>query len=430
MGLMSELGLRPNRLTNIWVPFVAVAAAHLAPGGRMAMVLPAELLQVSYAAQLRTYLVDQFERIHIVTCNEMLFEGAEQEVVLFLGEKRSEGFSLGSKSRIDLHELENAQDLLGIMPQQIVNRKREKMVNHDNEKWLKYFLNPREIDLMRELRRSSQTATISRHGTVDVGVVTGRNEFFVLSMEDVDRARVGSFVIPLVGRSSQLRGALFTKEEWGVLAGRGGRVFLFYVNGIERNELPKEIMSYIGLGEKLGYPKGYKCSVRSPWYAVPSVWAPDCFMFRQIYDFPRLVLNKADVVSTDTIHRVRCNGSAELLVANTYTSLTAASAEIEGRSYGGGVLELEPTEAERLLVPRVLRKGLPLTEIDRLVREGRLTSALRENDKLILVRELGLSTGECEVLRRIWRKMRNRRMNRKKAQRTSQPREEEAPCTG
>jgi adenine-specific DNA methylase len=265
---------------------------------------------------------------------------------------------------------------------------------------------------------------------VDVGVVTGRNEFFVLSMEDVDRARVGSFVIPLVGRSSQLRGALFTKEEWGVLAGRGGRVFLFYVNGIERNELPKEIMSYIGLGEKLGYPKGYKCSVRSPWYAVPSVWAPDCFMFRQIYDFPRLVLNKADVVSTDTIHRVRCNGSAELLVANTYTSLTAASAEIEGRSYGGGVLELEPTEAERLLVPRVLRKGLPLTEIDRLVREGRLTSALRENDKLILVRELGLSTGECEVLRRIWRKMRNRRMNRKKAQRTSQPREEEAPCTG
>ena len=42
------------------------------------------------------------------------------------------------------------------------------------------------------------------------------------------------------------------------------------------------------------------------------------------------------------------------LAASLYKYLTAASAEIDGRSYGGGVLELEPTEAERLLVPAKL----------------------------------------------------------------------------
>jgi len=31
--------------------------------------------------------------------------------------------------------------------------------------------------------------------------------------------------------------------------------------------------------------------------------------------------------------------------------LTALSAELEGRHYGGGVLELVPSEIERLLVP-------------------------------------------------------------------------------
>ena len=107
------------------------------------------------------------------------------------------------------------------------------------------------------------------------------------------------------------------------------------------------------------------------WYIVPSVWIPDAFLFRQIYDFPRIVLNKAQATSTDTIHRVRCKVNAKKFITNTYTHLTCASAEIEGRSYGGGVLELEPTEAERLLVPNKLIKAVPLSESDKLVRNGR-----------------------------------------------------------
>ena len=83
---MTELGLKPNRLTNIWVPFVVAAAASLRPGGRLALVLPAELLQVSYAAQLRSFLIDRFSRIDIIACNELLFDKAEQEVVLLLAD--------------------------------------------------------------------------------------------------------------------------------------------------------------------------------------------------------------------------------------------------------------------------------------------------------------------------------------------------------
>ena len=43
MEVMVALGLTPNRLTNIWVPFVLAATACLKTGGRMALVLPAEL---------------------------------------------------------------------------------------------------------------------------------------------------------------------------------------------------------------------------------------------------------------------------------------------------------------------------------------------------------------------------------------------------
>ncbi len=57
--LMREEGLTPTRLTNAWVPFVVLATRALRPGGRCALVVPAEILQVGYAGQLREYLIRQ-----------------------------------------------------------------------------------------------------------------------------------------------------------------------------------------------------------------------------------------------------------------------------------------------------------------------------------------------------------------------------------
>src|SRR5262249_35182095 len=151
------------------------------------------------------------------------------------------------------------------------------------------------------------------------------------------------------------------------------------------------------------YHRGYKCSVRDPWYVVPSVWTPDAFMFRQIYNFPRIVLNTSGATSTDTIHRVRCTqGNPERVIANTYTWLTAASAEIEGPSYGGGVLELKPTEAKRWLVPAELNGALPVSECDRLIRADRLDDVLEANARTVLRDHMGLSAAECNALKQIW----------------------------
>ena len=126
------------------------------------------------------------------------------------------------------------------------------------------------------------------------------------------------------------------------------------------------------------------------------------------------MLNDANATSTDTIHRLRCKVQPEEVVTNTYTYLTAASAEIEGRSYGGGVLELEPTEAERLLMPGHLGRSLSIDECDSLIRSDRLDDLLDENSRLVLMDSLGLSKGDCLLLRNIWLKMRGRRSARRR----------------
>lgn len=419
MEIMKELGLSPNRLTNIWVPFVVAAATALRPGGRMALVLPAELLQVSYAAQLRSFLTDRFGRIDLIACNELFFDKAEQEVLLLLADEARAAPSEHNPCVVTLTEARCVADIVGHTPASVLKGASPKTICHDSEKWLKYFLSAPEIALMRELRASGAALPLSTYASVNVGVVTGKNQFFVLRQSEIESRGLQGHTMPLVSRSAHLVGARISKRDWKQLAAEDHLVHLLHLAPINGAKPKGALESYIRLGEEQKVHTGYKCSIRKPWYAVPSVWIPDAFVFRQIYDFPRVVLNTAEATSTDTIHRMRCkSGNPRAIIANTYTSLTAASAEIEGRSYGGGVLELEPTEAERLLMPAKLGPAMPLDECDRLVREDRLGDVLDENDRLVLKETMGLSVAECRMLRSIWEKMRDRRLARRRSARS------------
>jgi len=117
---------------------------------------------------------------------------------------------------------------------------------------------------------------------------------------------------------------------------------------VEKSERGRQ---YIKRGEKEPLHTRYKCRIRKPWYSVPSVYAPEIGLLKRSHDTPRLILNRYGAYTTDTAYRVRAReGSAEQLVYGFLTCLTALSAELEGRHYGGGVLELVPSEIERLLV--------------------------------------------------------------------------------
>ena len=168
-------------------------------------------------------------------------------------------------------------------------------------------------------------------------------------------------------------------------------------------------------GEERGIHKGYKCRIRNRWYIVPSIWTPHAFMLRQIHHYPKIVLNKVEATCTDTIHRVKLrNGTPAKLVAAAFlNSLTFAFSEITGRSYGGGVLELEPNEAEALPLPLTGAENLDLDELDSLLRANDISAVLDITDEVLLRQGMGLSLQETKRLRTIWEKLRDRRVNRK-----------------
>ena len=158
MAVMGDQGLSPNRLTNIWVPFVVAAVASLKAGGRLAFVLPAEILQVTYAAQLRSYLTEQFHRIDVVACNQLFFEKAEQEVVLLLADGALARISDSNTCRVAMTEATTVAEITNQKPATLLKAAQPKAIRHDSEKWLKFFLNNKQITFMRKLREAAITA--------------------------------------------------------------------------------------------------------------------------------------------------------------------------------------------------------------------------------------------------------------------------------
>lgn len=407
-AVMRAEGLHPSRLTNAWLPFVAAATRALRPGGRLALVLPAELLQVTYAGELRAYLARKYSRLTVVTFRELVFDGILQETVLLLGVRHD---SAARIAFVELAELDDLRvDRLLDAPEVEVD------LNHAREKWTQYYLSPIELGFVRELEETNLFGRLGHYAEVDVGVVTGRNEFFVLTREDADRFDVSDWCLPLVGRSAQTPGLILRRDDWDQLAEANGKCYLLQLGDTDRLDLAAGALAYVEAGEREGHHDGYKCRIRLPrWWKVPSVWVPDAFLLRQVYDGPRIIANRAGATSTDTIHRIRTKGSVDpdWLAAASMNSLTWAFSEIRGRSYGGGVLELEPTEAEGLPFPKPCPLETSTDELDRQARRMGVEALLDEVDRQTLL-PAGLSRHDGAVLRGIWRKLFQRRMSRKR----------------
>jgi len=410
--MMKELGLKPNKLTNIWVPFLVICSSLLAKNGRLGMVVPAELFQVKYAEQTRVFLSNFFERITIVTFKKLVFDGIQQEVVIMLCEKtvaNAQGIRVLQLDDLDqLSEI----DFDAVAETEVVD------IRHDNEKWTKYFLNPREIDFLREIKDSNRIPLANNILDADVGIVTGRNEFFMLKQSQVKEWNLQDVTTKVVSKSNQLSGIIFNDIDFDANAQKDLPNQLFLPENTEFKQLDKHSKKYILYGEEKEFHTGYKCRIRKKWYITPSLWIPQGFALRQVNRYPKLVMNHVEASSTDTIHRVRFiseDYSPESIVVCFLNSLTFAVSEVTGRSYGGGVMTFEPTEIEELLIPVVEDHGIDIKLIDELIREDRIEEVLDIVDKAVLIDHYGFSLEETLELRGIWIKMSNRRINRGKS---------------
>ena len=374
--------------------------------GKMGFVIPSELLMVKYAQQLRQYLAKSFNKINIISFENLVFEEIQQEVVLLLCEKN------GTDEHLIEHiEVKDADSLLTLDPRRL--KFPTKKIDFHTDKWTYYFLEKEELDLLEKVKHNMPS--ISTYANVEVGITTGANDYFTVPKSIVTLYNLEEYAKPMVGRSVQVNSLCFTKKDWLANVELGAKAHLLvFPSGVKENG-NDGVKAYINNGEKEGINKGYKTGIRDEWYIIPSIKLSDALFLRRNNQYPKFVLNEAKAYTTDTMHRVfiKEGVNKKAFVASYYNSLSFTFAEILGRNFGGGCLELMPSEVGGIYMPYRVENETLFAEIDRMLRHKRTADEILDyTDRVILHEGMGLSMEEVQTARSIWHKIMGRRLSR------------------
>lgn len=272
-----------------------------------------------------------------------------------------------------------------------------------------------EAALMRELKARRGILPFASIASVDIGIVTGANNFFVVGEATLKRFELETIATPMLAKSDLIRGIVYTLQDHEANVQAGKQVFLLSFPEKALSDLPPTMAEYIRWGEAQKLQERYKCRIRDPWYVVPYVWASEISLLKRCHLFPRLVVNELRAHSTDTAYRIRLEPTyeerAKDLTFSFLNSLTFLCAELGGRHYGGGVLELVPSEIEKLLIPLRSIEENTFVQVDSMIRNHTsLDEILDFTDPIILGEGSGLTQPEICTIRRAHRRLLKRRL--------------------
>lgn len=408
-------GVNLTRLASSWAAFTVQSALHLKPGGRLGLVLPAELLTVNYAADVRRFLMEHFASVGLVLFEERVFPGVLEEVVLVLADGYDPAGRQGS-DHCDLYQVRDAAALGTFAPDS------RWIPPTKSAKWSAGLLLPDGLAAYTGVTNGSGFGVLESWGDTTLGMVTGGNAFFALSPARVAELGLAkSDVIRLSPPGSRhLRGLSLTADALRKMGSDGAATHLFRPAG-DPSPAAKQ---YIAMGEATAVDAAYKCRVRSPWWRVPYLRPADLFLTYMNADTPRLSTNRARAHHVNSVHGVYLRDEvrdlgAELLPLAALNSVTLLGAETVGRAYGGGMLKIEPREADQLPMPSPALIAELADDLARLrpkvgslLKNGRLLDAVGVVDEVVLTRGLDLSASHLAAIREDHRRLTARRVAR------------------
>lgn len=418
----ASCGVRLTELSSSWAPFLVHSIAMLKDSGRLAIVVPMEIGHAAYARPVLEHLARSFGKTTFLTFQKKLFPNLSEDTLLLLGEDKG-----CRPSRFFLRDFAHSGLLADVRcrGKRVLSGTRRiatQALTQGRERLIEYFV-PKEVrDLYHKLKDSNMTQQLGQLADVGIGYVTGANNFFHLSPEKAEDLGIPrTFLRAAVLRGRAFSGVRFTMRDWRKAAKVGDAGYLLCVEA--QAELPESVRRYLEYGQEQGVPNAYKCRTRSPWFRVPNVSEGDAFLSYMSGNTTCLVTNVAHAVAPNTLHVLRLHPQTTLpgdgVAALWRTSLTRFSVEVEGHPLGGGMLKLEPSEAENVVLASWNVANSKLVdlarELDVLLRDGLDEDAQAQADAAILRESMGLSRSDCRLLKKAAETLQKRRYSRSSA---------------
>jgi adenine-specific DNA methylase len=406
-------GVRLTGLASSWAAFTVHASAFLAPKGRLGLVLPAELLSVNYAAEIRRFLLRRFSKVRLVLFEQLIFPNVLEDVVLLLAEGD------GGADRFEVFQARNADDLASIAGKTWTG-----YLPRGTDKWTPALIPEDALDVYEKSTLSNSFEVMLKWGETYLGAVTGNNDYFTLTREKTQSLRLQPSELVRISPpgSQHHRGLVFSEAAWKSLTRSGKACYLFS----PRENLSPGAKRLIAAGKRESVDDAYKCRMRSPWWQVPLVERPDLIFTYMNHDRPRLLTNEANVHILNSLYGVRLAAKRralgrELLPLAMLNSVSLLGAEMVGRSYGGGMLKHEPKEVDALPMPSfsLLTQGkrrlaLVAPQVAALLRRADIAPAIDIVDRVLLSDLLGYTPKQVAAVRAAREHLMQRRYTRAK----------------
>lgn len=383
-----KMGVQLDGRASLWAHFLMHAISFIAPGGRIAWVLPGSFLQADYAVTIREYIGLTFSKTICILMEQRFFtqEGTEEETVILLAKNKK------PQQKLQPICFANATDLLDL----------EKIINKwDKKRWAEKFVTARPsylhadqnvLAIYEKILSSDLCLKLSNLMKINIGVVTGANSFFVIDDKmrrslNIPEEELG-FILSKIKFAKGLTFSLCDQQESILLNNRG---YLIHIESfIEDSSIGRYLKSFPY--EQIIANKTFK--KRKIWHAPNDNLIPDAFLSVMNHHGPRMVLNDAKINCTNTIHRAYFSKDLtqtqkKLLAISMLTSFSQLSAEFTGRRYGSGVLKHEPTEMKKIaiLFPQTIKQKTINTffnKVDHALRMEDQLAAMKLADQLII----------------------------------------------
>lgn len=397
-SLGQRIGVPFSGVSNLWIPVFLAALTNLRDGGVFSFIIPAECFTGSSARAVRTWLTQHAVQLRVDLFPPKSFPNVLQEVVILSGQV-SRGSAHGAKVHVHDHGLNDSW---------------RHVLDEDSTTWTGLLLRPEHLTALAEVRSAEGVQVFRDVAKLSVATVTGANDYFCVDDSTRVAYDLGHWSRPLLDRIRRAPGLAYNPDDHDANLKAGHPVWL--LDSSLSDDLSDGARRYVAEGESKNLHTRYKTRIRSPWWRVPVVAPGSLMLSKRSNHYPRLIRNVAKAVTTDTVYQgspvTAFEGRERDITGSFHNSLTLLTAEMFGRSFGGGVLELVPSETARLLIPIGQVAQEQFDRLDSLTRSAADPEVLVDATDRMLVEQLKIDEDVWRLVREARSLLRDRRFAR------------------